>query len=118
MSRHTPRATPKEEDLAAKVRMLTLRVKALEDSLRKRGFKAIDLSVDPEPLILARKAVGWSQRDVAAALGLSPNMVNYWERRKLKILPWRALQLVEMFKANGADPPNFQMPSEDDWADE
>lgn len=97
-----------DKSLTAKVAALELRVRALEDSLRKHG-SVEEMFVDPTPLRVARLKAGWSGADVGLGLGVSRGMVSLWETNPAKHpLPrWRAMQIVDLFKRSEAEPPVF-----------
>lgn len=84
---------------------LTLRMQAIENRMDRAGSSALYLEDDQALLRDARKAVGWTMRDVASGLGVSANLVLWWEQGRMRIPMWRARTIVAMFSAHNVKPP-------------
>jgi transcriptional regulator with XRE-family HTH domain len=50
----------------------------------------------------ARALIGWTQRDLGAALGVDERQIRFWERR-LPTNQTKLLTLIEAFKAAGVE---------------
>lgn len=94
-------ASSLDDEIAA----LKLRMQAIENRLDRAGSSALYLEDDQALLRDARNAAGWTMRQVAEALGVSANLVLWWEQGKMRLPTWRARSVVAMFKRSGVDPP-------------
>lgn len=107
-----PRASKKvvakakpESSLQDEIDALKLRMQAMEQRFDNIGSTPLFLADDQALLRDARNAAGWSMRAVAEALGVSSNLVMWWEQGKMRMPAWRARTVVRMFRRSGVAPP-------------
>ena len=98
------RAKP-ESSLQDEIDALKLRMQAMEQRFDNIGSTPLFLADDQALLRDARNAAGWSMRAVAEALGVSSNLVMWWEQGKMRMPAWRARTVVRMFRRSGVAPP-------------
>lgn len=65
-------------------------------------------SLDGRPIAVALSLAGWAQMDLAAAIGVSRNVVSLWCRGRRRIRRGRAEEVVEVFKREKKTPPAFE----------
>lgn len=104
MPRATKKAKPKSS-MQDEIDALKLRMQAMEQRFDNAGSTPLFLVDDQALLRDARQAAGWSMRDVAGGLGVSQNIVMWWEQGKIRIPTWRARTIVSMFRRSGVAPP-------------
>lgn len=108
MRRNTPPAPSLEERVAILEKAVIgltrslANLKVLRDS--GQGLDILPAS-SGHALAIARRKAGWSNRELAKAIGVSPAMLSLWEREKNVIPRWRADTILSIFKEAGADPP-------------
>lgn len=56
-------------------------------------------------LSIARQKAGWSNRQLAEAIGVTPSMLSLWECEKQAVPDWRAESIETIFKNADATPP-------------
>jgi DNA-binding transcriptional regulator YiaG len=57
----------------------------------------------------ARKRVGWSQPQLAAALSVQKQSVSRWESDQTAIVRWRAQQIADVFTRSEQQPPAWPL---------
>lgn len=108
--------TPTEKSLlrrldAVETQLADLRRRVEKNELAREKRKAerarryVGDALDGTLIRDARRAAGWTQTDLAAAIGSRKHLISLYERGASRVPRWRARAIVTVFAGADAEPP-------------